>query len=97
MRSSVVDWLVQVQQYLSPSDTTLPLAVANFDLIISLLDWDTEEIQLFGLACFQLAAKVEEDCGLVVSTPSRRGLEVIRALDLSLRNTARAVFLHYYR
>ena len=58
----MVDWLVQVQQYLSPSDTTLPLAVANFDLVISLLDWDTEEIQLLGLACLQLAAKVEEVC-----------------------------------
>ena len=50
-RSSVVDWLVQVQHYLSLSDTTLHLAVANFDLVISLLDWDTEEIQLLGLAC----------------------------------------------
>ena len=48
-RSSVVDWLVQVQQYLSLSDTTLHLAVANFDLVISLLDWDTDEIQLLGL------------------------------------------------
>ena len=61
-RSSVVDWLVQVQQYLSLSDTTLHLAVANFDLVISLLDWDTDEIQLLGLACLQLAAKIEEDC-----------------------------------
>ena len=108
-RSSVVDWLVQVQQYLSLSDTTLHLAVANFDLVISLLDWDTDEIQLLGLACLQLAAKIEEDCtpspslllplaGGVFSKQdlARVELEVIRALDWRLRKTTSAVFLHYY-
>ena len=58
----MVDWLVQVQQYLSLSITALPLAAAIFDPVISLLAWDTDEIQLLGLACLQLAAKVEEDC-----------------------------------
>jgi len=108
-RSSVVDWLVQVQQYLILSDTTLHLAVANFDLVISLLDWDMEEIQLLGLACLQLAAKVEEDsapapslllplAGGVYSKQdlARVELEVIRALDWRLRKTTSAVFLHYY-
>jgi hypothetical protein len=108
-RSSVVDWLVQVQKYLSLSDTTLHLAVANFDLVISLLDWDTDEIQLLGLTCLQLAAKVEEDCapspslllplaGGVYSKQdlARVELEAIRALDWRLRKTTSAVFLHYY-
>jgi len=108
-RSSVVDWLIQVQQYLSLSDTTLHLAVANFDLVLSLLDWDMDEIQLLGLACLQLAAKVEEDCapapslllpltGGVYSKQdlTRVELEVIRALDWRLRKTTSAVFLHYY-
>ena len=54
MRSCVVDWLIQVQQYLSLSDVTLHPAV---DLVISHVDFDRHEVQLL-----QLAAKMEEDC-----------------------------------
>jgi len=109
MRSSVVDWLIQVQQYLSLSDVTLHLAVANFDLVISLVAFDKDEVQLLGLACLQLAAKVEEDCApapslllpLTGGVYSKQDLarveqEVIRALDWRLRKTTSAVFLHYY-
>jgi len=108
-RRSVVAWLIQVQQYLSLSDATLHLAVANFDKVISLVDFDTEEIQLLGLASLQLAAKVEEDCapapsllvplaGGVYSGQdlARMELEVLRTLDWRLRRTTSSVFLHYY-
>jgi cyclin A len=109
MRSSVLDWLIQVQQYLNLSDVTLHLAVANFDEVISRVDFDKDEVQLLGLACLQLAAKVEEDCppapalllplaGGVYSKQdlARVELEVLRALDWRLRKTTSAVFLHYY-
>jgi len=108
-RSCVVDWLIQVQQYLSLSDITLHLAVANFDLVISRVDFEKEEVQLLGLACLQLAAKVEEDCppapalllpltgGVYTKQDlARVELEVIRALEWRLRKTTSAVFLHYY-
>jgi len=109
MRPSVVDWLIQVQQYLGLSDVTLHLAVANFDQVLSCVDFDRDEVQLLGLACLQLAAKVEEDCppapslllpltGGVYSKQdlARVELEAIRALDWKLRKTTSAVFLHYY-
>jgi len=109
MRSSIVDWLIQVQQYLSLSDVTIHLAVANFDLVISRVDFDRHEVQLLGLACLQLAAKVEEDCApapslllpLTGGVFSKQDLarverEVIRALDWRFRKTTSAVFLHYY-
>jgi len=109
LRSSVLDWLIQVQQYLNLSDVTLHLAVANFDEVISRVDFDKDEVQLLGLACLQLAAKVEEDCppapalllpltGGVYSKQdlARVELEVLRALDWRLRKTTSAVFLHYY-
>jgi len=108
-RRTVVDWLIQVQQYLSLSDATLHLAVANFDLVLSLVDFDMEEIQLLGLASLQLAAKVEEDCApapslLVPLTGgayskqdlARMELEVIQTLNWRLRRTTSCVFLHYY-
>eukprot|EP00092_Neocalanus_flemingeri_P004355 GFUD01004684.1.p1 GENE.GFUD01004684.1~~GFUD01004684.1.p1 ORF type:complete len:279 (-),score=56.72 GFUD01004684.1:673-1509(-) len=108
-RAPVVDWLIQVQQYLSLSDITLHLAVANFDLVLSRVDFEKEEVQLLGLACLQLAAKVEEDCppspslllpltgGVYTKQDlARVELEAIRALDWRVRKTTSAVFLHYY-
>merc|ERR1712098_486677 len=109
MRPSVVDWLIQVQQYLSLSDVTLHLAVANFDEVLSREDFDRDEVKLLGLACLQLAAKVEEDCppapalllpltGGVYSKQdlARVEMEAIRALNWKLRKTTSAIFLHYY-
>jgi len=109
VRVSVVDWLVQIQHYLSLSDVTLHLAVANFDRVIDNIDFEQDEVQLLGLACLQLAAKVEEDCapsqslllpltGGVYSKEdlARMEVEVLRALDWRLRKTTSAVFLHYY-
>eukprot|EP00092_Neocalanus_flemingeri_P038980 GFUD01042434.1.p1 GENE.GFUD01042434.1~~GFUD01042434.1.p1 ORF type:complete len:283 (+),score=59.24 GFUD01042434.1:945-1793(+) len=109
-RAPVVDWLIQVQQYLSLSDITLHLAVANFDLVLSRVDFEKEEVQLLGLACLQLAAKVEEDCppspslllpltgGVYTKQDlARVELEAIRALDWRVRKTTSAVFLHYYK
>jgi len=109
MRASVVDWLIQVQQYLGLSDVTLHLAIANFDRVINNIDFDTDEVQLLGLACLQIAAKIEEDCAPAPSLLlpltggaftkddlARVEIEAIGALDWRLRKTTSAVFLHYY-
>ena len=108
-RASIVDWLIQVQQYLSLSDVTLHLAVANFDLVLSLVDFESEEVQLLGLACLQLATKVEEDCPPATSMLlpltggvftqqdlNRMEVGVLQALNWRLRKTTSAVFLHYF-
>ena len=47
--------------YLSLSDITLHLAVANFDLVVSKVEVEEDEVQLLALACLSLAAKTEED------------------------------------
>ena len=47
---------------MSLSDVTLHLAVANFDLVLSSVEVEDDEVQLLGLVCLSLAAKVEEDC-----------------------------------
>ena len=41
---------------------TLHLAVANFDNVLSSVEVEADEVQLMGLVCLSLAAKVEEDC-----------------------------------
>merc|ERR1719410_2691052 len=101
IRSTIVDWLIQVQQYLSLSDVTLHLAAVNFDLVLS-----SVEVQLLGLVCLSLAAKVEEDCppspdlllpltgGVYTKADlARVEKEALAAVKWRLRRTAPAVFL----
>ena len=101
--------LPQVAQYLSLSDVTLHLGVANFDLVLNNVEVDHDEVQLMGLVCLNLAAKVEEDCppapelllpltGDIYdkSDLARIEKEAISALKWSLRRTTGVVFLHYY-
>jgi len=109
IRATIIDWLIQVQQYLSLSDVTLHLAVANFDLVLSSVEVEDDEVQLVGLVCLSLAAKVEEDCppspdlmlpltGDVYTKAdlSRMEKEAISALKWKLKRTTSVVFLHYY-
>ena len=99
----------QVQQYLSLSDQTLHLAVANFDLVLYQVDFEVEEVQLLGLVSLLLAAKVEEDVppGPELLLPLTGGVftmadlarvekEAVRTLKWRLRKTTAVVFLHYY-
>jgi len=109
IRSTIVDWLIQVQQYLSLSDVTLHLAVANFDNVLSSVEVEADEVQLMGLVCLSLAAKVEEDCppspdlllpltgGVYTKADlARVEKEALAAVKWRLRRTTPAVFLHYY-
>ena len=99
----------QVQQYLSLSDQTLHLAVANFDLVLYQVDFEVEEVQLLGLVSLLLAAKVEEDLppGPDLLLPLTGGVftkadlarvekEAVKTLNWKLRKTTAVVFLHYY-
>ena len=94
---------------MSLSDVTLHLAVANFDLVLSSVEVEDDEVQLLGLVCLSLAAKVEEDCppspdlllpltGDIYTKAdlARVEKEAIAAVKWKLRRTTPAVFLHYY-
>lgn len=109
-RSTLVDWMVQVQDYLDLSDATLHLAVANIDRVLSKVDFDPGEFQLLGLVSLMVAAKVEEDIipsvsnlltmmnGVYSKTDfARLELELLLALDWRTRKTTSATFLHLYR
>jgi len=108
-RATLVDWLLQCGQYLSLSDVSLHLAVANFDLVLSEVQVEEEEVQLLALTCLHLAAKVEEDCppapelllpltggAYTKADLARLEREAISALKWGLRRTTAVVFLHYY-
>ena len=83
--------------------------MANFDLVLYQVDFEVEEIQLLGLVCILLAAKVEEDVppGPDLLLPLTGGLytkadlarvekEAVKTLKWKLRKTTAVVFLHYY-
>lgn len=108
-RAGIIDWLIQVQQYLGLTDTCLHGAVASLDLALSRVDWDPGEIQLLALAALQTSAKMEEDTppspalllpmagGVYTKADlARVELELLQALNWSVRQTTAAVFLHFY-
>ena len=83
--------------------------MVHFDLVLYKVYFDLEEVQLLGLACLQLASKVEEDlppgpnlllplAGDVWSKAelSRMEKEVAITLKWKLRQTTAVTFLHYY-
>jgi len=107
VRAGLVDWLVEVSTYLGLSDITLYLAVSQMDLVLSRVE--VEELQLLGLACIGLAAKVEEDYvpspelllplagGLYIKGDlARMERHVLSSLQFRLRRTTAATFLHYF-
>jgi hypothetical protein len=108
-RAGVVDWLIQVQQYLGLGDTCLHVAVATMDVALTKVKWDDEEVQLLALASLQLAAKMEEDVppGPALLLPlagdiytradlARIELEILQALDWKVQQTTGCVFLYFY-
>jgi len=109
VRSTVVNWLIQVSGYLQLSDVSLHLGVSYLDLVIEKVSVDLEEVQMMGLVCLGIAAKTLEDSGpslssmlpLLGETASMSDLvrlekEILVVLDWKLSRTTSAVFLHYY-
>jgi len=60
-RAGLIDWLVEVSNYLNLSDITLHLAVCLFDRTLSNAELDEKQLQLTALTSLLLASKVEED------------------------------------
>ncbi|XP_062454167.1 cyclin-P [Rhea pennata] len=82
MRALVVDWLVQVHEYLGLADETLYLAVHLMNAYMAVARVRAPTLQLLGLACLFVACKVEESalpqpaelCFLTAGAFSRREL-----------------------
>jgi len=60
-RAGLIDWLVEVSNYLNLSDITLHLSVCLFDRTLANAELDEKQLQLTALTCLLLASKVEED------------------------------------
>ncbi|KAL8220026.1 UNVERIFIED_CONTAM: hypothetical protein K2H54_037824 [Gekko kuhli] len=60
-RALVVDWLVQVQEYLKLADDTLYLAVYLMNAYLKMSKVRVATLQLLSVACLFLACKVEEN------------------------------------
>ncbi|XP_043852351.1 LOW QUALITY PROTEIN: cyclin-P [Dromiciops gliroides] len=60
MRALVVDWLVQVHEYLGLAGDTLYLAVHLLDSYLRVAPVRLRHLQLLGVACLFVACKVEE-------------------------------------
>ncbi|KAM9033454.1 cyclin N-terminal domain-containing protein 2 isoform X6 [Sarcophilus harrisii] len=60
MRALVVDWLVQVHEYLGLAGDTLYLAVHLLDSYLRVARVPLRRLQLLGVACLFVACKVEE-------------------------------------
>jgi len=108
-RSALVDWLVQVTDYIELSDITTHLAVTTVDRVLQQVDFNAEDLQLLGVAGLLVAAKMTEDCvpdldnllmmaGNVHSKADlgRMELEVILALNWRIKKTTASEFLHIY-
>nr|XP_042696427.1 cyclin-P-like [Chrysemys picta bellii] len=60
MRALVVDWLVQVHEYLGLADDTLYLAVYLMNAYMKVARVRVPALQLLGVTCLFVACKVEE-------------------------------------
>ncbi|XP_067413378.1 cyclin-P isoform X2 [Emydura macquarii macquarii] len=60
MRALIVDWLVQVHEYLSLADDTLYLAVYLMNAYMKVARVRVPALQLLGVTCLFVACKVEE-------------------------------------
>ncbi|XP_078001126.1 uncharacterized protein LOC144453670 [Glandiceps talaboti] len=90
-RSVLLDWLISVQCHLRLNDETLHLTVCMFDSFMSVSPISLEKLQLLGITCLLIAAKIEERyapeidmlCFLTDYTYSKK--EVIRMEILVLK------------
>jgi len=60
MRSTLVDWLIQVQHHLKLGQETLYLTVSMLDLVLDKRDVDPDKLQLVGISSMLVASKMEE-------------------------------------
>jgi len=60
MRSTLVDWLIQVQHHLNLCQETLYLTVSMLDLVLERRDVDPDKLQLVGITAMLVASKLEE-------------------------------------
>jgi len=60
MRSTLVDWLIQVQHHLNLCQETLYLTVAILDQVLNVRDVDPDKLQLVGITAMLVASKLEE-------------------------------------
>jgi len=60
MRSTLVDWLIQVQHHLNLCQETLYLTVAILDQVLNARDVDPDKLQLVGITAMLVASKLEE-------------------------------------
>ncbi|KAM5236359.1 cyclin-P [Ctenodactylus gundi] len=85
MRALVVDWLVQVHEYLGLAGDTLYLAVHLLDAYLRTSRVRLHRLQLLGVACLLLACKMEEcvlpetACLCLLSAGSFSQAELLRA------------------
>ncbi|XP_075771377.1 cyclin-P isoform X3 [Pelodiscus sinensis] len=100
MRALVVDWLVQVHEYLSLADDTLYLAVYLMNAYMKVARVRVPALQLLSVTCLFVACKVEECtfpepaelCFMTEDSFSRRELlrmerKVLSRLDFQLHYT----------
>ncbi|KAM4825537.1 cyclin-P [Thomomys bottae] len=109
MRALVVDWLVQVHDYLSLAGDTLYLAVHLLDSYLRTGRVRLHRLQLLGMACLFLACKIEE-CVLpepaflcLLGAGSFSRVELLRAerrilsrLDFRLHHPGPLLCLHLF-
>ncbi|XP_074242437.1 cyclin-P isoform X1 [Saimiri boliviensis] len=85
MRALVVDWLVQVHEYLGLAGDTLYLAVHLLDSYLSASRVRSHRLQLLGVACLFVACKMEEcvlpepTCLCLLGADSFSRAELLRA------------------
>uniref|UniRef100_F7I931 Cyclin P n=1 Tax=Callithrix jacchus TaxID=9483 RepID=F7I931_CALJA len=85
MRALVVDWLVQVHEYLGLAGDTLYLAVHLLDSYLSTSRVRSHRLQLLGVACLFVACKMEEcvlpepTCLCLLGADSFSRAELLRA------------------
>jgi len=106
MRTVVVDWLTQVQNYLRLQQDTLQLTVTYFDMFLSRRDLACSELQLLAVACLSVAAKFGErfapevrklaaltDHAYTKAQILRMEIRLLKELDLDVNIPEPTVFL----
>jgi len=98
-RAGLIDWLVEVSNYLNLSDITLHLAVCLFDRTLANAELDEKQLQLTAITCLHLASKVEEDfvpapsllLPLLGGSQQERTEELMKAKMVEMARTERMI------
>jgi len=98
-RAGLIDWLVEVSNYLNLSDITLHLSVCLFDRTLANAELDEKQLQLTAITCLHLASKVEEDfvpapsllLPLLGGSQEERTEELMKAKMVEMARTERMI------